>query len=81
MAETIPIPPAARAWIATGHTDMHRAMNPLAPLVWCRKPSNATRMAAASIRWQSSKPINILHDRLGMSFYPASRPLSLACTG
>ena len=29
----IPIPPAVRVWIATGHTDMRRGMNSLAVLV------------------------------------------------
>jgi transposase len=29
----IPIPPAVRVWIATGHTDMRRGMNSLALLV------------------------------------------------
>jgi transposase len=29
----IPVPPAVRVWIATGHTDMRRGMNSLALLV------------------------------------------------
>lgn len=32
-AAAIPIPPAGRVWIATGHTDMRRGMNSLALLV------------------------------------------------
>jgi transposase len=41
----IPIPPAVRVWIATGHTDMRRGMNSLALLVqeaFMRDPHAAT---------------------------------------
>jgi hypothetical protein len=42
----IPIPPAVRVWIATGHTDMRRGMNSLAVLV--QEALGATRTAATS---------------------------------
>ena len=66
----IPIPPAVRVWIATGHTDMRRGMNSLAVLVqeaFRRDPHGGGLYV---FRGKSGKLIKILwHDGLGMSLY------------
>jgi len=66
----IPIPPAVRVWIATGHTDMRRGMNSLALLVqesFRRDPHGGDLYV---FRGKSGKLIKILwHDGLGMSLY------------
>src|SRR5262249_5591331 len=69
-AAMIPIPPAVRVWIATGHTDMRRGMNSLALLVqesFRRDPHGGDLYV---FRGKSGKLIKILwHDGLGMSLY------------
>jgi transposase len=66
----IPILPAVRVWIATGHTDMRRRTNSLAVLVheaFKRDPHGGDLYV---FRSKSGKLIKILwHDRLGMSPY------------
>jgi len=66
----IPIPPAVRVWIATGHTDMRRGMNSLALLVqeaFKRDPHGGDLYV---FRGKNGKLIKILwHDGLGMSLY------------
>jgi transposase len=73
----IPIPPAVRVWIATGHTDMRRGMNPLALLVqeaFQRDPHGGDPYVF--------KLIKILwHDGLGMSLYAKRRALTTHSTG
>src|SRR5207244_11044711 len=66
----IPIPPAVRVWIATGHTDMRRGMNSLAVLVQeaFRRDPHAGDLYV--FRGRSGKLIKILwHDGIGMSLY------------
>ena len=66
----IPVPPAVRVWIATGHTDMRRGMNSLALLVQEAFKCDPHGGDLYVFRGKSGKLIKILwHDGLGMSLY------------
>ena len=66
----IPIPPAVRVWIATGHTDMRRGMQSLALGVQESLKRDPHAGDLYIFRGRRGDLIKILwHDGLGMSLY------------
>lgn len=66
----IPIPSGVRVWIATGHTDMRRGMNGLAPQVQQAPKRDPHAGDLFVFRGRRGNLVKVLwHDSLGMSLY------------